>query len=175
MGRETFEAVVQRIRESAARYGVAEARALVNAEEALARFNEVGNEAIRLADQARANSDQGAWISDQNDNRFMIREEVTSDDGKTYENVVFLDSDVLKNTNRHNRNKVFTDYVRDNFAGVPIPVYNENGELEIISFAKKNERVLKDGARNDRKVLDKLATKRRPVEMSVVLNSEEVL
>ena len=173
--KEAFEAVVQRIRNAAARYGVAEARALVKAEEALAKFNEVANEAVRLADAARANSDQGSGISDQTGSRFMIREEVTADDGKTYENVVFLDSDVLKNTNRHNRNKVFTDYVRNNFAGVSIPVYNENGEQEIISFAKKNERVLKDGATNKHKVLDKLATKRKPVEMSVVLNSEEVL
>lgn len=180
--KEALGTVIEKIRNTAARYGVAEARALVNAEEALARFNEVGNEAIRLADQARQSStahravnDQGSEISDQSDNRFMIREEVTADDGKTYKNVVLLDSDVLKNTNRHNRNKVFTDYVRNNFAGVSIPVYNENGEQEIISFAKKNERVLKDGATNKHKVLDKLATKRKPVEMSVVLNSEEVL
>ena len=91
--KEALEAVVQRIRNAAARYGVAEARALVKAEEALAKFSEVANEAIRLADQARqsstahrAVSDQGAGISDQSDNRFMIREDydqkITLDDIK---------------------------------------------------------------------------------------------
>ncbi len=81
MGRETFKAVVQRIRESAARYGVAEARALVNTEEALARFNEVGNEAIRLADQARQSSTAHRAVNDQN----VISEQQTVNSEQEYE------------------------------------------------------------------------------------------
>ena len=176
---------------------MAEVKALAQAQDALEKFNRIGNEAVRIADEARASSESGVRSSElsaeesgqeavgagtdcpsdgeESAGRFMVRESVKTKDGTTYKNVVLLDSDVLKGTNKHNRNKVFTDYVRNHFSGVSIPVYNDDEDIEIISFARKNERVLKDGAKNKHKVLDKLATKKRPIEMSVVLNAEEVL
>ena len=111
--KEALEAVVQRIRNAAARYGVAEARALVNVEEALAKFNEVANQAVRLADAARRSEESGVRseeIGDQSGNRYMARE-----DGKKH--VASQTGNDVKSTRKqiaHTNNDSSIKWVYDN-------------------------------------------------------------
>lgn len=53
--------------------------------------------------------------------------------------------------------RVLGKYVYENLDGAEFTVYAENGQPEVIEFAKLNDRVWKDGAKNGHKVIDKLA------------------
>lgn len=53
--------------------------------------------------------------------------------------------------------KVLSQYVYNNMAGMELTAYDAAGKPETIYLARTNDRVQKDGAKNSRKVIDKLA------------------
>ena len=70
---------------------------------------------------------------------------------------VLLDTNIFDNKAPREWNKVLQNYVYKNFAGKNVTVFDEKGNSELIYFAKTNDRVTKDGAKNSHKVLDKIA------------------
>ena len=72
---------------------------------------------------------------------------------------VALDTDIFNGVKPRYWDKILRNFVYNNLAGKQIPIYDENGNIKIIEFAKSNERITKNGSSNSRKVIDKLARK----------------
>jgi len=70
---------------------------------------------------------------------------------------VLLDTNIFDGKAPREWNKILQKYVYNNFAGKNVTVFDKNGNAESIYFAKANNRVIKDGAKNSHKVLDKIA------------------
>ena len=70
---------------------------------------------------------------------------------------VILDTKLFDNVKPRNWGRVLSNFVYSNLAGAELEVYDESGRPEIITLARENDRVKKDGAKSSRKVLDKLA------------------
>ena len=70
---------------------------------------------------------------------------------------VILDTEIFKGVNPRNWGRALGDFVYNNLAGEELTIYDENGNAETVQFARENDRVRKDGAKNSRKVIDKLA------------------
>ncbi len=74
-----------------------------------------------------------------------------------------------------NWGKVLNKYVYDNLAGETVIVFDEEGNEEVTSFAKKNERINKNNSTNNRKVIDKLARKQGLHEQLAVAHAIELI
>ena len=74
-----------------------------------------------------------------------------------YGKAVILDTNIFNGISPRNWGKVLGDFVYNHLAGTKAVMYDENGNPESIEFARKNDRVKKDGANNSHRVLDKLA------------------
>lgn len=72
---------------------------------------------------------------------------------------VILDTNLFAGVKSRKWSEVIRNYVYNNLAGTELTVYNNNTP-ETIYLAKKNERVIKDGANNSHRVIDKLARNR---------------
>ena len=72
---------------------------------------------------------------------------------------VLPDTNIFDGKAQREWNKILQKYVYNNFAGKNVTVFDKNGNAESIYFAKANDRVIKDGAKNSHKVLDKIARK----------------
>lgn len=107
--------------------------------------------------------------------RYSIIDKITDDNGNVYNNVVLLDTNVFKGQKPRNWGKVLIKFVYNNLAGKQVVVYDENESGTIIEFARTNERVLKDGAKNPHKVIDKLARKRDLNSQLAVAHSKELV
>ena len=70
---------------------------------------------------------------------------------------VVLDTNLFDNVGTRNWNNVLNRFVYENMAGKELVMYDQNGNAEAVYFAKTNDRVTKDGAKNSHKVIDKLA------------------
>lgn len=88
---------------------------------------------------------------------------------------VYLDTDKFDNVKPRYWNKIVSDFVYNNLEGKSINVVDDNGNVERISFAKRNERVQKDGAKNDHKVIDKLARTSGNTNSLAVVHIDEIL
>ena len=87
--------------------------------------------------------------------KFSI-EEIQGENG-VYGQGVVLETTLFDGLKPRQWGEVLRNYVYCNLAGSQITVYDEFNQPETIYFAKANERVKKDGAKNSHKVIDKLA------------------
>lgn len=87
--------------------------------------------------------------------KFSI-EEIQGENG-VYGQGVVLDTTLFDGLKPRQWGEVLSNYVYSNLAGSQITVYDEFNQPETIHFAKVNDRVKKDGAKNSHKVIDKLA------------------
>lgn len=104
--------------------------------------------------------------------QFSMRENVVGVNGVLYPKVIVLDGKynrVVKNP------KDFATFVYNNLINYEIEVADKDGNIENIVFAKKNERVLKDGAKNPHRVVDKLAQANGSTKRVVIANLPEVI
>lgn len=106
--------------------------------------------------------------------KYSIRT-IIGKDGTNYGKGVYLDTDIFDNVKPRYWGKVLNKYVYDNLAGKEITAFDENGNEEIISFAKEKERVTKDNSENSRRVIDKLARKRGMNEQLAVAHAVELI
>ena len=106
-----------------------------------------------------------------------VRDSVIKINGKKgdYGIGVYLDTDLFKGIHPRNWNKPFAKFVYDNLAGKDIKVFGDNGNEEIISFAKEKERVKKDGANNSHIVIDKLARATNNTKKLAIVHIDELL
>lgn len=88
---------------------------------------------------------------------------------------VYLDTNIFDGIKPRYWNKVLSKYVYDNLAGQSLTLYDNNGNNEVISFAKKNERVTKDGANNSHKVIDKLSRTKGNANSLGIVHIDELL
>ncbi|MBQ4631571.1 MAG: hypothetical protein IJB70_11375, partial [Clostridia bacterium] len=88
---------------------------------------------------------------------------------------VFLDTNLFDNKHPRLWSGILRKYVEDNFPGKTIETYKDNGEKELIYFAKKNERVKKDGAKNSHKVIGDLSNPKGNIEKLAVVHIDELL
>ena len=126
------------------------------------------NNALRQAAENRGNANGG---------KAVVRNSITEIVGKNgnYGKGVYLDTDLFKGIKPRNWGKALSKYVYDNLAGTELTVYDNNGNPETISFAKKNERVTKDDAVNSHKVIDKLARTRGNANSLGIVHIGELL
>ena len=126
------------------------------------------NNALRQAAENRGNANGG---------KAVVRNSITEIVGNNgnYGKGVYLDTDLFKGIKPRNWGKVLSKYVYDNLAGTELTVYDNNGNPETISFAKKNERATKDDAANSHKVIDKLARTRGNTNMLSIVHIDELL
>lgn len=109
----------------------------------------------------------------ENDTKYSITN-IKGNNGD-YGTGVYLDTDIFKNTKPRNWGSVLSKFVYDKLAGQTLDVYDEQGNLRPIQFAKKNERVLKDGANNSHRVIDKLARTKGNAQILSVVHIDELL
>lgn len=88
--------------------------------------------------------------------RFSVLEEVEGENG-TYGKGVMLDTNLFDGIRPRDWGKTLGRYVYNNMAGMELTAYDAAGKPETIYLARTNDRVQKDGAKNSRKVIDKLA------------------
>ena len=88
--------------------------------------------------------------------KFSVLEEVEGKNG-TYGKGVMLDTNLFDGIRPRDWGKTLGRYVYNNMAGMELTAYDAAGKPETIYLARANDRVQKDGAKNSRKVIDKLA------------------
>mgnify|MGYP004653475273 CR=1 FL=1 len=88
--------------------------------------------------------------------KYSVLEEVEGENG-TYGKGVMLDTNLFDGIRPRDWGKTLGRYVYNNMAGMELTAYDAAGKPETIYLARTNDRVQKDGAKNSRKVIDKLA------------------
>ena len=88
--------------------------------------------------------------------KYSVLEEVEGENG-TYGKGVMLDTNLFDGIRPRDWGKTLGRYVYNNMAGMELTSYDAAGKPETIYLARTNDRVQKDGAKNSRKVIDKLA------------------
>lgn len=88
---------------------------------------------------------------------------------------VYLDTDLFDGIKPRNWGNTLSDFVYNNLAGKELTVYDDSGNPTTIQFAKKNERVLKDGANNSHRVIDKLARTKGNIQTLSIVHIDELL
>ncbi len=91
--------------------------------------------------------------------------------------IVELDTKIFEGKKPRDWNKTVKDYVYNNLAGKTITIYNEDGSVEKICFARTNEKVKKEFSKNIHKVIDELARKQNNnnVRNLSIINIEKIL
>lgn len=105
--------------------------------------------------------------------KFSIKDDFIDDTGKKYDQIVVLDRDIFKR--KKNRAKALKEFVYNELAGHQFIAHDEDNNSVTIEFAKTNERVKKDGAKNSHKVIDKLAEKRGARNGYIVSHTDELI
>ena len=135
------------------------------------------------ADNIKAKSDE-VITSEQKNNtaegvgnvKYSIKDNVKNkDSGEVYDKVVVLDTNIFKGIPPRNWGKTFRSFISEHLIGKKFSTFDENGKEEIIEFAKPNERVTKNGAKNSHKVIDKLSRKSDRNSKLVIVHSDEVI
>ena len=88
--------------------------------------------------------------------KFSVLEEVEGENG-TYGKGVMLDTNLFDGIRPRDWGKVLSQYVYHNMADMELTAYDAAGRPETVYLARTNDRVQKDGTKNSRKVIDKLA------------------
>ena len=70
---------------------------------------------------------------------------------------VVLDTKLFEGVKPRYWGKVLGKFVYENLAGTELRTFDENGNEQTVYLARENDRVRKDGAKNNHKVIDKLA------------------
>lgn len=109
--------------------------------------------------------------SENSDIRYSDRADIVDVSGKEYDHVIELDYKTFNKVKRSGQ--AYINFIRNNLVKKKITVQNSNGDLEVIEFAKSNERVRKDGSKNFKRVLGELEQARNEIKKLVILNAEE--
>jgi len=137
---------------------------------------EVQNRMNMTADERRNNmpytGDENTVFADSDESYSIVNIKGKNGD---YGEGVLLDTNIFDGKKPREWNKVLTEFVYDNLAGTEMTVRDENGNEEVISFAKRNERVQKDGATNSHKVIDKLARAKGNTNSLGIVHIDELL
>lgn len=88
--------------------------------------------------------------------KYSVLKEVEGENS-TYGKGVMLDTNLFDGIRPRDWGKTLGRYVYNNMAGMELTAYDAAGKPETIYLARTNDRVQKDGAKNSRKVIDKLA------------------
>lgn len=88
--------------------------------------------------------------------KFSVLEEIEGENG-TYGKGVMLDTNLFDGIRPRDWGKALSRYVYNNMAGMELTAYDAAGRPETVYLARTNDRVQKDGTKNSRKVIDKLA------------------
>ena len=104
---------------------------------------------------------------------YSTRFDVVDVNGKEYDSVVVLDKKI--SVRELNDNKKFFSWIEKNLIGARIRVYDQNLNTEVIEFAKADETVKKDGAKNPHPVIGELAYAKGDVKRRVIANSKEAI
>ena len=124
---------------------------------------------------ANAKANERKFGSKESGARYSIKDNVVDNNGISYNNVVVLDTNIFNGIKTRNWATILYKFVYKELAGKRVTVYDEHGNESTIEFAKMNERVKKDGAKNEHKVIDKLARKKGLSENLAVAHAEEIL
>lgn len=120
-----------------------------------------GRESERFDGRDRTGSDsdrEGGGLEpshNQARQRFSIQE-IRGKKGD-YGEGVLLDTDLFDGIHPRNRGKKLREFVYNNLAGSELTMYDEDGNPETVYIASEKDRVQKLGAKNNHRVIDKLA------------------
>ncbi len=108
--------------------------------------------------------------------RFSVVEPFADDNGNYYENAILLDTRFFDGISPRNWGEKLKNYVESRSTSNPIiwQIKDENGELELLQFAKPNERTRKNGG-SEHKVLDKLSSTSDNISKLAVIHIDEIV
>lgn len=141
-------------------------------------FKDVAREADSIAEQFKAALDTSQKAEKNTVERDgVVRNSVSLIKGKNqdYGTGVYLDTDIFEGISPRSWGKELSKFVYKNLAGKDTLAYDNNGTPEVIYFAKKEDRVQKNGSKNYRRVLDELAYAKGNVEKLSVVHIDELL
>lgn len=102
---------------------------------------------------------------------YSIRNDIVDVNGVEYDNVVELEYKIFNRVKR--RSKDYIDFIRNNLIKERITVFNDNGDSEIVEFAREKERVKKDGAKNAHPAIGELTRAKNEIKKLVIVNAVE--
>ncbi len=126
---------------------------------------------LDVIDGAIANLENGVEVG--TNQKYSIN--IIEGENQNYGIGVIIDTNIFNGVKTRNWGKVLNKYVYDNLAGESVIVFDEDGNEEVTSFAKKNERIKKNDSTNSRKVIDKLARKQGLHEQLAVAHAIELI
>ncbi len=108
--------------------------------------------------------------------KFSIVQDVTDDNGNKYKNAVLLDTDIFDGISPRNWAKKLKSFVENRAKTKPfiLPVTDENGNKQMLEFAKPNDRI-KTKSGNTKRVLDKLHTSNDNISKLSVVHIDEIV
>lgn len=133
-----------------------------------------------INDIKRFYSDGEIGGSDLNNFRFSKIPRVVATDGKTYDNVVKLDTNEFDGVSNSQRADHFRDFVYDNLAGEKFTAYDANGKPHTIEFAKADDTHKKIGSKRPIDTLDEIAEKpsyrtRNKQTQDAIVQADEII
>ena len=144
--------------------------------ESLAEFDRLQQlfaEALVDAADAYNATEQTKNTAEDSGVKYELRHDVVDVNGRVYADVVALDYKTFNKVKRSNAK--YIEFIRNNLIKKKITVLDQDGTPEVIEFAKPNERVLKEGAKNPHRVLGKLERSVGDVKKLTILNAEETI
>ena len=132
------------------------------------------SERINLTPEERKNTrpdiDREDVVFADNTSSFSIVEPFVDENGNTYSNAVLLDTTFFDNLSPRNWGNKLKTYVEDRSDNSPIimSVFDENGNEAIIQFAKKTDRISKNGGAKHKALSELYATNDNISKLSVI-------
>lgn len=108
--------------------------------------------------------------------KYSIVQNVADDSGNEYKNAVLLDTDLFDGISPRNWGKKLKSFVENRAKTQPfiLPVTDENGNKQMLEFAKPNDRI-KTKSGNTKRVLDKLHTSNDNISKLSVVHVDEIV
>ena len=117
-------------------------------------------------------TDTGETVS-----KHTILTNIVDKDGNEYGPGVLLDTEVFEGTKPRNWNYVLKDYLKtriNNEGTFIMPVVDENGKIQMLEFAKLNERIGKNGGK-PHKAIDKLTSTHGNIAKLSTIHIDEII
>lgn len=128
------------------------------------------------AEAAALQSTQNENTAESGGERYSIVDSFTDQQGNQYGTAVLLDSSFFNGISPRNWGKKLKTFVESRSKKNPfiLPIIDENGNVQQLQFAKRGDRVRKNGA-SDHKVLDKLWTTKDNISKLAVIHIDEIV
>jgi len=139
---------------------------------------DVENRIDMIAEQrknTRPNIDRTDVLFADGDVSYSIVEPFIDSNGKKIENAVLLDTDFFDGISPRNWGEKLQTFVENRSENNPVimPVFDEKGHEQVLTFAKKNDRISKNG--NSNRVINELYKTNDNISKLSVIHIDEIV